>query len=324
MQLLLSDIAFLKNLEHPTVIRYGEVQQLMHYDVFAELGRLIETMKKDYMGGMKDTLMRLYDGRPVELLRKDGPLEIKPAYVTVVAATTEARLSDVLRPTDLRDGFFPRYLVVRGDVNGWSPKVKETQAMLNAKAALIDELRQLNVSYCNKTTEMEFAPDARQTFEDWCRSNAEKSERDEIPSPIPPRLEDAFEKVAMLIALSDEMKMLGATYTINRQTVDETVKTMDTYVAGILGMYKRLGSSRNVEAVMDAVIKAGGRLSNAELIAKAPNGLRGRELKDTVTECIESERLTKEYEQSTRKGRFRRILVADMSICQPSSGIEGD
>jgi hypothetical protein len=79
-----------------------------------EMSGLFKAMGKDYMAGMKERLMQLYDA-PDELLMSSnskGIVVIKDAALSILGTTTPASLASAVTGVDWRDGNMARFCLV--------------------------------------------------------------------------------------------------------------------------------------------------------------------------------------------------------------------
>jgi hypothetical protein len=79
-----------------------------------ELSGLFRSMGKDYMAGMKERIMQMYDGSdelPVSTNTK-GILIVKETALSIVGTTTPAGLSAAVTADDWRDGSLARFVLI--------------------------------------------------------------------------------------------------------------------------------------------------------------------------------------------------------------------
>lgn len=232
--------------------------QCQVWTIMDEFGQVVSSMKhKEYMADIKDLLMKLYDGKPIQRRLAKVSYQMDPVYMTLLTATTESRLGQILKPEDLEDGFYPRFLIVRGTTDGWKPKPDWDDAMGIERDALVSDLKNLRLGYQNAITRMKFDDDAKQLYNNWCQDKYEEVKRGDFPGPVFSRLEDYFEKLAMLYELSEHMRPLGHLHLIPFERAVFVSEKIAKYAESAALMYERLGSNRYVERVFEIIAMRG-------------------------------------------------------------------
>jgi len=223
-----------------------------------EFGRVISGIKhKEYMSDVKDMLMQLYDGKPISRRLAKMAYQVDPVYMTFLSATTESRLAQLLKPEDLEDGFFPRFLVRLGTSDGWKSRPDITPAMQQEATDLKEQLRALRLAYSNHITEVVLSPEAKRFYDAWCADLYSMVKRGEYPGAVSARLEDYFLKMTMLWELSEHMAFLGHRHAISYERAEFVGERMGPYVEDAAKVFEQLGSDRYVEMVYRIVENAG-------------------------------------------------------------------
>lgn len=278
------------------------------WTIIDEFGQVVSGIKhKEYMSDVKDMLMKLYDGKPIQRRLAKLSYQMDPVYMTLLTATTSNRLSQLLKPDDLEDGFFPRFLVVQGSTNGWRSRPEWTDVMAQQRQDLIDDLANLNLAYQNHITRMVFEPDAKTFYDLWCADIYERVKVGDFPGPVFSRLEDYFEKLCMLYEVSDSMSCLGPRHVIPYERAVFVEECIRPYMAGAVEMFERLGSDRHIERVYE-VVRQGGALgvTYRELVRRSKlTTKRIAECLDTLTAAGRVVRVEEEYQTGAVRDRYR-------------------
>ncbi len=257
-----------------------------------EFGRVISSMKhKEYMSDMKDMLMQLYDGKPISRRLAKASYHCEPIYMTFLSATTESRLGQLLKPEDLEDGFFPRFLVRVGSTNGWKSRPLMTLAMLRDLTDLKSELKRLHDAYANGAlTEMEWSPEAKDFYDAWCTDLYHQVRCGEFPGAASARLEDYFCKLAILWEVSDRMDYLGARHVIPYERAVFIAERIKPYADDAARMFEQLGHDRYIESGYRVIASAGVEgISHKWFLRRT--GLSAKRAKEVIDTLIESGRI---------------------------------
>jgi len=283
--------------------------QCQVWTIIDEFGSVVSSMKhKEYMADMKDLLMKVYDGKPVQRRLAKVSYEMDPVYMTLLTATTESRLSQLLKPEDLEDGFFPRFLIVRGTTDGWKPKPDWEDSMEVERQVIVSDLTNLNLAYSSVITRMKFDDHAKTLYNAWCQDKYEEVRRGDFPGPISSRLEDYFEKLAMLYELSEHMKTLGHLHLIPYEQAVFVSEKMGKYAESAAALYEKLGSSKELMRLLDMLkMRSPEGIPRSELLHRSHLPVRRF---DEDVETLRQSKLIVGKEEEYRPGLIRTVYYA--------------
>jgi hypothetical protein len=118
-----------------------------------EFTGLIEAMtKRDYMAGFAEMLTKLYDGKVQKRVLKKETISVKDPIVIVYAGGIKSRMQLLLTTDQISSGFLPRFVFItaESDVNRLKPMGPPTAKDLGARAAIVNELREIFEHYDQK------------------------------------------------------------------------------------------------------------------------------------------------------------------------------
>lgn len=115
-----------------------------------EFTGLIEAMtKRDYMAGFAEMLTKLYDGKVQKRVLKRETISVKDPIVIVFAGGIKSRMQLLLTTEQISSGFLPRFIFItaESDVDRVRPMGPPTAKDLGARAAIVNELREIHEHY---------------------------------------------------------------------------------------------------------------------------------------------------------------------------------
>lgn len=261
------------------------------YFAHDEFGQLIAGMKhKEYMSDIKDILMKLYDGAPLSRRTRSTVVTLPSSYVAFSSATTEERLSQVLTPGDVMDGFLARFLISTGRNNGFADITHETTAQAATFTKLAKDLSDVVVAYDTNITQMFFDDDALDNYNLWMRDLRDEVVSGHLSGAVSSRLEAYFVKLCMLWELSDRMAYLGGRHQIPFERTEQVRLKMETYKSNAVMLHEKLGSNRDVEHVYRIIERAGPDGINRRRILRL-SGFQARKLEHILFTLAESGRV---------------------------------
>lgn len=169
----------------------------------AEFAGLLARSGKDYMGGLKEFLMEMYDCPDrYERATRGTTVTIEKPVLTVLAASATSWLSEQLRGGDLRSGFLNRFGFVLAEQKSKSYALPGSMPGGREQwPQLVTQLRRL--SEIQGTAQL--APETRTVYERWYHHVEREASRHravEIVSAFDTRLSVTAVKYALLIELS--------------------------------------------------------------------------------------------------------------------------
>lgn len=178
----------------------------------------------DFMAGLKETLLNVYDGRPFHREKmkpkksRDGGeppeeewrFDVREPFLSIAVATTEERFSDVARVNDLHSGFLPRFgfELPPEEPSARKPISELTQEMEQEGTKLLDRLRHIREAPIHLAC-------AQDVFERFDRYVADlEAEAGQAPDRnlvaiVGARVSWMGLRVAMLLAVADGTQRVG-------------------------------------------------------------------------------------------------------------------
>lgn len=279
------------------------------YTVQDEFGRLLGDLKfKDYMKGLKDVMMKLYDGKPPGRRTRKVQARFKQVYMTMLAGTTEQRLFDLLTRSDIEDGFWPRLFPVQGVGDGYAPQPEMTPEMFATRQSLVSDLRTLKTFLGNNPpVRMTFDAGAKEFWDDWCYQLDVKVHRGEFAGSIASRMSQNLVKLCMLWEVSKSISMPGLMVSPHRIGLARAVAAAEK--VEVIGrysndLYAKLGRHRRLDAVRSAIKEAGPEgIVHGRLLRRL--GMTLREFSQYIKTLLETEEIS--AEEMTGRGGTRTV-----------------
>jgi hypothetical protein len=181
--------------------------------------------KLDYMGGLKETLCNVYDGRPFhrEKMKPKGDkagtvkadewrFDVRKPFLAMAVATTMERFSEVARVGDLHSGFLPRYALVLPpeQSGGTRPLTELTEASEQLRQVLVGRLSELWA----QAVKLQIAPEVLNRFNQYVADMEDEARA--APNPnlvaiVGARIVWMALRVAMLLAVADDSQWTDGT-----------------------------------------------------------------------------------------------------------------
>lgn len=217
-----------------------------------EAAGVLSTMKRDYMRGFKDSLMQLYDCRPIHRKlrtnrRKNSKTEfvVDDPYLNVLWATTDSSLAANTEINDTLSGFMARFIY------HFPRRPKERWLPLEEGAAMNSELEHVVrgqlATMANKVAgmvrrQLKFSKEASKYWTQWQKQRASEIEKrdDANEMQIHSRLVPLVAKLAMLFELGssdfDQDRPIRLEYVVEAcRLVDEYYQPMSMAVYDMVG-----------------------------------------------------------------------------------------
>lgn len=80
-----------------------------------EVTGLIESLKKDYMAGMMETLTKLYDGKPLKRILRKETIDVRDPVLIMFAGGIRNKMIEILDQQHVTSGFLPRFIFVTAE-----------------------------------------------------------------------------------------------------------------------------------------------------------------------------------------------------------------
>jgi len=225
----------------------------------------------DFMTGLKEALMNVYDGRPFrrEKMRpkgtKDSPtkdddwkFDVRAPFLSMAVATTEERFADVARVNDVHSGFLARFGIVlpgkdlpeRKPVRAIDHLVEELRAKLVAELAAMVKLDSIQLS-CSEEAFARF----NQYVTD-LESEAERAPDRNLVALVGARISWMGMHIAMLLAVADTTQRVTLPHLLRAILITEAWRHNALKVLGSLAPSK---FERRIARVVQRVERAGER-----------------------------------------------------------------
>lgn len=170
-----------------------------------EIGGLLSVFSKEYMGGAKEVLMKMYSGEDITRKLKNEIIHVSNPSVGIVGTTTISTMRKHMDVQDMFSGFGARFLHIHhNEKYEWEPVQELTDDIIEREKNLIDAVKMLAQKFrIDKNCEL--TDEAYDLFNDWDRQMIENLRnnkyRDELGSMYG-RLRDYVFKFSMLNAVS--------------------------------------------------------------------------------------------------------------------------
>ena len=296
-----------------------------------EAAGVLSLMKKDYMRGFKDTLMQLYDSKPITRMlrtsqRKNSKTTFNVAdpYLNVLFATTDASLGANTELNDTLSGFLARFLFFfpQGKKPGWMPLEEGTaqHSMFEdvVRFQLLGISEELKGIEC---TALHFSPEAKAYYNEWQRIREAEwtASNDGLCMQIYSRLNPTVTKLGMLFELGSPN--FSPSGTIRLEFIQEACRLVDAYfMPTARAVYDLVGANveKNVIDRVTSYLKNHGGVATAREIMREVKVKKADfdEYLDTMVESGVIEVKTKKAEGKT--GGRSSLLV--FLLYQPSFG----
>lgn len=247
-----------------------------------EFTGLMEAMtKKDYMAGFAEMLTKLYDGKQQKRVLRRETISVKDPILIVYAGGIKSRMQLLLDPEHVASGFLPRFVFItaESDINKIKPMGPPTTRNLSARAAVVDELRQIFEWYNRK--EEQYIGDrkvltnrnrvfmAELTQDAWIRYNQLESTLMKIGmasvspdmyTPLYDRLGKSILKASILIAAArqrDDQVVIDVQDIVRATRYGEGWRAYAKEIIADVGISK---DERKLNSVMLTIVRKGGCL----------------------------------------------------------------
>jgi len=248
-----------------------------------EAAGVLSTMRRDYMRGFKDSLMQLYDCRPIHRKlrtnqRKKAKTEfiVDDPYLNVLWATTDSSLAANTEINDTLSGFMARFIYhfPRRQKERWLP-LEEGDAM-NSELELVvrGQLTAMSKTVAGMVRQqLKFSPEAAEYWTRWQQQRATEIEKrdDANEMQIHSRLVPLVAKLAMLFELGSSDFDPGWRQPIRLEYVVEACRLVDEYYQPMaMAVYDMVGRDleKNVIDRIIAFLKRHGGVSTKREISR--------------------------------------------------------
>lgn len=259
-----------------------------------EAAGVLSTMRRDYMRGFKDSLMQLYDCRPIHRkLRTNRRSKSKTdfvvddPYLNVLWATTDSSLAANTEINDTLSGFMARFIYhfPRRPKERWLP-LEEGEAM-NSELELVvgGQLSAMSKTASEMVRhQLKFSPEAAEYWTRWQKQRATEIEgRDDANEmQIHSRLVPLVAKLAMLFELGSSDFDPAWRRPIRLEYVVEACRLVDEYYQPMaMAVYDMVGRDleKNVIDRIIAFLKRHGGVSTKREISRHVK-IKARELQE--------------------------------------------
>lgn len=280
-----------------------------------EAAGVLSLMQREYMRGFKDTLMQMYDCKPIHrklrTARKSSvqtDFKIGDPYLNILWATTDAGFGANTEQNDTLSGFLARFLYFfpQRQKDNWMPLEEGTPTISQFETVVRDRLsRTLDaVNSLPGTVTMHFDDGSAEYYKEWQRKREAEliGRRDGNAMQIYSRLAPAVVKLAMLFELGsidfDPYRPIRFEYVI------DACLLVDTYfLPTALACYELVGANaekNRLDRIVTYLKKHGGIAHKRDVLRSTR--MLSREFDEAISTLIESGVIEIRRGQSTAKG----------------------
>jgi len=248
-----------------------------------EAAGILSTMRRDYMRGFKDSLMQLYDCRPIHRklrtnrrTKSKNEFNVDDPYLNVLWATTDSSLAANTEINDTLSGFMARFIYhfPRRPKERWLP-LEEGEAM-NSELELVvkGQLAAMSKTVSEMVRQqLNFSKEAAEYWTRWQKQRAREIERrdDANEMQIHSRLVPLVAKLAMLFELGSSDFDPAWRRPIRLEYVIEACRLVDEYYQPMaMAVYDMVGRDleRNIIDRIIAFLKRHGGVSTKREISR--------------------------------------------------------
>ena len=248
-----------------------------------ESAGIMEALKKDYQKGMKDILMKMYDGKRFERklktrANKKTTFIVDEPYLTMLMATTPSRYAASTEEEDLLSGWFQRfiYFYPNAPKTRWMPITEETEDDVEAESDCVASVLYLKELLFDRQDKfrMHFSPEAIEYYANWSHARETEAERknNDVLSATLSRLTIYAIKLAMLFELGDVQRGDDLHETISEEYMIEACRLVDEYFIKVaLMVEKSVGKAADkntIDRVVAFLTTMGGKATRRDVMRK--------------------------------------------------------
>ena len=291
------------------------------YWVRDEAAGVLAAMKRDYMRGFKDTLMRLYDCKPQSRMlrtsRKKGEktrFNVVDPYLNILWATTDAALAKNTEINDTLSGFMARFIYhyPQRPKEKWLP-LEEGAALNSALETVIDDhlVKMVRVIEDMEPVALHISREGAAYWNEWQRVRALEMEatNNGDSQQIHSRLVPTVAKLAILFELGSSD--FDPSSPIRLEYVVEACRQVDEYYQPTAkAVYDTVGADAE-KNVIDRIIRVlknrGGKATRRELSQQVK--IKSKELNEYLSTMEDDETIQIREVQGGRGRPSRWILL---------------
>ena len=285
------------------------------YMIKDESAGLLAVMKKDYMRGLKDALMQLFDGKDINRELRTSrrkadktSFRVEKPYLCLMLATTPGSFAANTELLDVTSGWLPRFLHFFPNhvKDRWLPLEEGVPENDTLSAGVHARLIKLKTVFYDQVGPfgMHISADAKVFWEAWqkARANEIQKSRDDRKAQYNSRLEIYALKMAMLFTIGradyvEDMKISLEHIQEACRLVDEYFMPMALTVADLVG---KAADKNLMDKIISVVTSRGGKISKRDLM-KATH-VKRKDLDESL-EALEESGEIKRATISNQKGR---------------------
>lgn len=114
-----------------------------------EVTGLIESLKKEYMAGMMETLTKLYDGKPLKRILRRETIDVRDPVLVLFSGGIRNKMLEILDYKHVGSGFLPRFIFVtaESDLTRLKPIGPPTKENIRGRAKLVRRAKEMHNTY---------------------------------------------------------------------------------------------------------------------------------------------------------------------------------
>lgn len=280
-----------------------------------EVSGFIASLKRDYMTGMKELLILIYDcidHYEKHLTKKHYTLS--KVYTCFLAGTTPKSFHDKIASEDFYTGFLARWLVFDGEFNKdrWKGIEQFSEEDNETRNILISTLIYIHSMFTG-TVEATMDEKTLDYYNSWSKSNQfelfEHENRSEL-SPFYGRLEEYVVKISMIYEVSNvdrlhrQMELSRKHIIIHKDSLTKAIKFIEKYKREMLPELMSKANETKANKILLIIQDAGEEGVQHSAVLRRSH-LSARELKECINTLDESEKISI---TETKDGRKRKKI----------------
>lgn len=114
-----------------------------------EVTGLIESLKKEYMSGMMETLTKLYDGKPLKRILRKETIDVRDPVLIFFSGGILNKMMDLLNHKHIASGFLPRFIFItaESDITRLKPIGPPTEDNKKDRLRIIKWCKKMHETY---------------------------------------------------------------------------------------------------------------------------------------------------------------------------------
>jgi len=262
---------------------------MLHRD---EFGGFMASMAREYMSGIKDILMNIYDVPRIYTRRLvKNTYVIRYPYLPFLTATTPNRAQHLFKESDAEDGFLGRFIIVNADGHNpdFIPVAPISKTLVLKKEAICKTVRKIYEDFATHHVYYTIDDDAMKLYNDWLRELRNKK----MPGAIASRVPTFVLKLAILYDISERPYFISEHPKIEEYEMKQAINFIErVFLPSAQTLYDTILGDPYTEKVYRIIRSAGeGGITRTNLLRLSH--LTSARLNECLYTLLESQRIKK-------------------------------